>query len=57
MTIRRSFRNENGTLRRHPYRVARREQRPVLCIICRTLEPQYQGSICARCYAEVGVGA
>lgn len=57
MTIRRSFSNENGMLRRYPSRVPRREERAATCRICHSLEPQYTGSICANCYGEVGAGA
>jgi len=58
MAIRRSFRNEDGALHRipapapHPRRPLERER----CALCESLEPLYEGSICQRCYDEMGVG-
>lgn len=59
MAIRRSFRNESGALYRYPAR-APNPRRPVdreLCAVCESLEPLYEGTICQRCYDEMGVGA
>ena len=58
MTIRRSFRYENGVLYRYPLRRERRRRPQILlCRMCHTFEPLYEGTLCAHCYNEVGVGA
>lgn len=56
MTIRRSFQNDGGILRRIVRRQAS-ERRPALCRICESFEPAYPGTVCVNCEAEMGVGA
>jgi hypothetical protein len=61
MTIRRRYRNLEAPSRRIaprrfvPRLVEREELRT--CIMCRSFEQLYPGTICARCEAELGVGA